>query len=211
MVDPFHTPRDGNIFVQLTVTITNNGESTLALAPFDFRVMTADGSSYNHAELYDDAVPATLTAGSTATFSITFEVPTDKTPTKLSYHTMFTSDSVEAAIGAVGPPVVRVSVAVNNVTDLPVNEVAGTRVVLVNFDMANEYDEPLELTPSAFRLLTSCGDTFVYSENATAEPMGVLAAGATRSFCVGFEIPALDSPEALIFESGGVELEAPVP
>jgi hypothetical protein len=172
--------------------------------------MTADGSSYKHTALYDDTVPKTLAAGSTATFSITFEVPTDKTPTKLSYLAMFTSDPVETVIEDVVPAVFRMTLAVNDVTDLAASEENGTRVVLVNFDMTNEYDEPLELTPSAFSLRTSSGATFDYWENATAEPMGTLSAGATGSFSVGFEIPVMDPPEALIFESGGIDVEAAV-
>ncbi|MCU0860120.1 MAG: DUF4352 domain-containing protein [Thermoplasmata archaeon] len=204
--DPFHTPKDGRMFVQLTVTLTNNGGSTLSLGPDNFQVNTADSRSYAYAGDYDHTVPNALTAGSTATFSITFEVPTDKDLTKLVYRAMMTSDSVEATIGAVGPLVVRMTVEVNDVTDLGASEGTEKKVVLVDFDMTNGYDEPLNLTLSTFILRTSSGDF----EDVSTESMGELAPGASGSFSLEFEIPLLDIPEALIFESGGIELEAAV-
>jgi len=213
VVDPLFSPSAGNRFVQLTVTMTNNERSTITLSPFEFHILAGDGSSYDYAMLIDNTVPSGLAAGSTATFSITFEVPTDKTPTKLTYQALLSTNLVETAIGSVGPPVINITLAVTSATagSGSYGPSIGNKYVLVTFTMTNGYSSTLSLSVYDFKLQTTNGTLYDYSFwVADSVPSG-LAAGATGSMSIGFEIPISASAQKLIFESGNLDVEATIP
>jgi len=213
VVDPLFSPSVGSRFVQLTVTMTNNERSTTTLSPFEFHILASDGSSYDYTLLIDDTVPSGLAAGSTATFSITFVVPTDKTPTKLTYQALFSTNLVETAIGSVNPPVIQITLAVTGATlgSGSYGPSIGNKYVLVNFTMTNGYTSTLSLSVYDFKLQTANGTIYDYSFWVDYDVPSGLAAGATGSMSIGFEIPTSATAQKLIFESGNLHVEATVP
>jgi hypothetical protein len=210
VADPFHTPAAGYRFVHLTATIANRGESTIALSPSEFHVWTADQSYYSSTDCYDNIVPMTLTGKSTATLSITFEVPSDKTPTRLSYQRFMTSDVIESAIATVDPAIVNVTLDMDSPYVVFDSSKDGFKCVQVGFNMTNSYDESIGLVASEFRLQTSSGAVCDCSSAASDEAFQELDAGTTRSISIVVEIAVTDSPALLIFECGGVHVEQEV-
>jgi hypothetical protein len=194
VVDPINSPSYGNKFVQLTTTITNNGKSTITLIPEKFNILTTDGSSCDYVGSISDTVPAAVFEGSAATFTITFEVPIDKTPAKLTCLPLFSSNLVVSVIGSVSPLVAHITLTVNSVTNGADLAPPRCKCVLVGFNMTNGYNGTLKLTTSMFKLLVSSGTICNYSSTAANEVPAELAAGATGSISIGFDIPTSDPP-----------------
>jgi hypothetical protein len=213
VVDPFFSPSAGNTFVQLDVTMKNNERSTITLNPYEFKVLTTNGSSYSYTWLIDNTVPDALAAGSTVTFSIAFEVPAGIALTKLTYQALLSTNLVEASIGSVSPAVISITLSVTSATDstglYPPS--SGNKYVMVNFTMTNGYSSSLSLSPYDFNLRTSNGTIYDYSWAVTDNIPAGLAAGASYSMSIGFEIPISTSAQKLIFESGNLHVEATVP
>jgi hypothetical protein len=213
VVDPLFSPSAGDRFVQLNVTMKNNERSTITLSPYEFKVQTTNGSSYGHTWLIDHTVPDALTAGSSATFSISFEVPSGTTLTKLTYQALLSTNVVEATIGTVSPAVIRITLSVTNAIDFTglYPPSSGNRYVMVNFTMTNGYGSTLSLSSYDFSLRTTSGTIYDHSWAVEENIPAGLASGATYSMSIGFEIPISASCQKLIFESGNLHVEATVP
>jgi len=211
VVDPIYSPSNGNKFVQLTATMTNDGKSTIALIPEKFNILTTDSVSCDYTGCINDTVPAAVSERSAATFTITFEVPTNKTPAKLTCLPLFTSTLIVTSIGPVSPPVAHITLTVNTVANGAGLAQPRCKCVLVGFNMTNGYNETLTLTTSMFKLLTSSGTVCTWSSTAANEVPAELVPGATGSITIGFDIPISDLPQTLIYESGSVHVEADIP
>lgn len=209
VADPFHAPDDGNRFVHLTAIITNNGGGTITMTPSQFHIQTKDSTTYHDfTTKYGNTVPERLTGGSTATLSMTFEVPADKTPAILSYQRLMTSDVIESAIGAVGPAIVKVTIDDDvRVSDDVGSSEDGFKRVQVGFNMTNGYNESFVLNTSEFKLGTMSDAVYNCSSMSSDGNLEALDGGTTGSISVVFEmIPTADPPARLIFEIGGLHL-----
>ena len=213
VADPFWVPQSGYRFVELTVTMTNNEDTTLALSVFEFEIVTSDGTSYSATVLVENTLPSSILAGQTATFTIAFQVPEDKTPTKLVYHEVFGTNEVEATVGTVSPVVYKITVSnvsVDIVTEAVYPAQDGYEYVNVSLIMTNNYDDAISLYSFDFQLMTTEG--LIYDCTWAVDdtiPDG-LASGSTATFTMAFEIPVSATPDILIFDAGGFILETPI-
>jgi hypothetical protein len=206
VADPFHAPADGNRFVRVSANVTNNGKTMITLVPFEFHVLTHDGTACDYSKLYEDTVPETLDAGEKAAVCMCFEVPLGKAPAKLSYQTLFTSSFAEAVIGTIYPTQVMMGMTVANVTDVSSPGQPEARLFEIGFNMTNGYDEAIALDLDMFRLMTT-GGKVLDIDAVRGEALSELPAKTTGSYSIVYEVPAGEDPETLTFECGGVTVE----
>jgi len=209
VLGPSYNPPLDSRYVQITVTMRNTGHSLETLNPFGFSLLTSDGSSYSQTYMVDDTVPTSLNEGSTSTFSLAFEVPDGKTPTKLTYNDIFSTDLVEAAIVTVTPAVVKIVLTVTGITDATgsFSPSTGNRYVLVAFEMANNYNQTLSLSPYDFKLQTANGTLYSYSMWVDHTIPSALAASGNGAFSLGFEVPTSATLQKFVYQDGSLYKE----
>ena len=213
VADPFWVPQSGYRFIELTVEMTNNEDSALILHTYEFKIVATDGASYSAIGSVGGTMPSAIAAGYTVTFIIAFEIPVDKTPTKLVYHDLFSSNEVEASIGVVTPVVYKITmsdISVGEVTDAYYPPDDGYIYVNVSVTMTNGYDEAISLYSFDFELMTSDGLIFDCTWGARDSIPDGLAAGATATFYMAFEVPVSAIPDTLIYDCGGFVVEAEI-
>lgn len=209
VVGPSYNPPLDSKYVQITVTMTNTGHSLETLNPFGFSLLTSDGSSYPQTYMVDDTVPESLNEGSTSTFSLAFEVPDGKTPTKLTYHDVFSTHLFEAAIVTVTPAVVKIILTVTEITDATgsYSPSSGNKYVLVAFEMRNDYNQTMSLSPYDFKLQTANGTLYSYSIWVDHTIPSALAAGGNGAFSLGFEVPTSATLQKFVYQDGSLYKE----
>jgi len=78
-------PTAGNTYVQVTVSMTNNGDMITAVSGIFFELQ-ASGTKYSYTpQVTSDTYSATIPAGGTATFSVSFEIPLTASPQKILF------------------------------------------------------------------------------------------------------------------------------
>ncbi len=78
------TPEQGNEFLWVEVEVeSQNEEEDLSLSTVDFKMTTEEGSVYEMPQ--EDGAPDKITPGTTATFSLVFEIPRDETGEELRF------------------------------------------------------------------------------------------------------------------------------
>ena len=211
VIHPFWNPPDDHTFIQLMLKMTNNKTSSKTLSPAYFEIVTGSGSSFDYTWSIDHTVPDSLAAESTATFSIAFAVPIGETPTKVTYQG-FLEKMIEAPIDHVTPGTVKITMTVTDASevdgDFPPDD--GKRYMLIEFDMTNAYNVTISLNPYDFELLTTSGTIYEYSWWVDYDIPDGLAAGATASMYLGFEIPDSTTPDRLLYTEGNLSIEAPI-
>jgi hypothetical protein len=93
-------PKDGYVYVRLTVTIDNQREDALTLEPDHFLLYTSDDQYYGYTTAAPDSVPASIEPGTIETFVIGFMIPEDSVPSVLK---MDVPDDMSGTITAVVP------------------------------------------------------------------------------------------------------------
>ena len=90
-------PTSGNTYVQVTVSMTNNGATMTTISGIWFEIQ-ASGTKYSWTPFVtSDTSSATIPVGGTASFTVSFEIPSTATPTKIIY-TPILGTSVSANI-----------------------------------------------------------------------------------------------------------------
>jgi hypothetical protein len=90
-------PDTGKKYVQLTVLLSNNEDTSITLSSFEFQLEVVGGARYYSTWNVDDTVPASVSAGGSATFTIAFEIPDTAVPQKLIYKPLF-GNEVDAPV-----------------------------------------------------------------------------------------------------------------
>ena len=211
IIHPFWTPPDGHTFIELEMTMTNNKTSSKILSPAYFEIVTGNGSSFDYTWKISHSVPDSLAAESTASFSIAFAVPIGEVPVQVTYQGFF-EKKIEAPIDHVNPGIVMITISVENASEVsgkyPPDD--GKKYVLIEFEMTNDYNMTISLSPYDFELQTGTGTIYEYSWGVEYEIPDGLAAGAAASMHLGFEIPDSAAPEKLLYSESNLFIEAPI-
>jgi hypothetical protein len=82
-------PTTGNTYVQVTVSMTNNGDVITTVSGIWFQIQ-ASGTKYSWTPFVtSDTTSATIPVGGTASFTVSFLIPSTATPTKIFYTPIF--------------------------------------------------------------------------------------------------------------------------
>ena len=82
-------PATGKTYLQVTVSMTNNGDIPTAVSGIWFELQ-ASGTRYPYTPMVtSDTTSATLMVGGTTTFKVSFEIPTTASPQKIIYTPIF--------------------------------------------------------------------------------------------------------------------------
>jgi hypothetical protein len=79
-------PSSGMTYIQVTVSMTNNGDIPTAVSGIWFQIQ-ASGTKYSATtHVTSDTTSTSLLVGSTATFKVSFEIPITASPQKIIYN-----------------------------------------------------------------------------------------------------------------------------
>jgi hypothetical protein len=82
-------PSAGMTYLQVTVSMTNNGDIPTAVSGIWFQLQ-ASGTKYSYTTMVNtDSTSASLMVGGTATFKVSFEIPSTASPQKIIYTPIF--------------------------------------------------------------------------------------------------------------------------
>ena len=82
-------PTAGNTYVQVTVSMTNNGDILTAVSGIFFELQ-ASGTKYSYTTLVtSDTYSASIAVGGTTTFKVSFEIPTSASSQKIIFSPIF--------------------------------------------------------------------------------------------------------------------------
>ncbi len=95
--DYIFPPDSGNKYVQLTVNIVNNYDTSHLLSFMEFQLEVAGGARYDVTWNVEDTIPASIAAGGSATFTVAFEIPITAVPQKLVYKPLF-GNEIETSV-----------------------------------------------------------------------------------------------------------------
>ena len=79
-------PSTGMTYIQVTVSMTNNGDIPTAVSGIWFQLQ-ASGTKYGYTPMVtSDTTSATILVGGSTTFKVSFEIPTTASPQKIFYN-----------------------------------------------------------------------------------------------------------------------------
>ncbi|MCE5295513.1 MAG: DUF4352 domain-containing protein [Euryarchaeota archaeon] len=81
--NPSSPPFDGFVYVQLTLTVNNDGAQDLAMDPDMFLLFTSDDQYFGYTTSVPESVPSSISSGSSASFYVGFMIPENLLPSLL--------------------------------------------------------------------------------------------------------------------------------